>query len=144
MKEARRMQVDDVITELVVDDAPSRGRLTVLQVSWRRVDPLAVTLELISRPDHPALPRGSWVVLRDALRAGLDVPTGGGAVQITPEPGHGRVRLDLTAGDLHSVVRLDATAARAFLDATEQVVPCGAERSAEELDAVLTDLLRTT
>ncbi|WP_131766797.1 SsgA family sporulation/cell division regulator [Candidatus Protofrankia californiensis] len=137
------MQVEDVTTELVVDDAPSRGRLTVLQVNWRRADPLAVTLELISRPDHPALPRGTWVVLRDALRAGLDIPTGGGDVRITPEPDRGCVRLDLTAGELHSVVRLSIDAARAFLDATEQVVPRGQERSAEELDAVLEDLLRT-
>ncbi|AEH09576.1 SsgA family sporulation/cell division regulator [Protofrankia sp. BMG5.30] len=135
------MQVEDVTTELVVDDAPSRGRLTVLQVNWRRADPLAVTLELISRPDHPALPRGTWVVLRDALRAGLDVPTGTGDVRITPEPERGCIRLDLTAGELHSAVRLSMDAARAFLDATERVVPRGQERAAEELDAVLANLL---
>ncbi|WP_131746794.1 SsgA family sporulation/cell division regulator [Frankia sp. Cppng1_Ct_nod] len=137
------MQVEDVTTELIVDDAPSRGRLTVLQVNWRRADPLAVTLDLISRPDHPALPRGTWVVLRDALRAGLEIPTGGGDVRITPEPDRGCVRLDLSSGELHSVVRLDIEAARAFLDATERVVPRGEERPEEELEAVLADMLRT-
>ncbi len=81
------------------------------------------------------------MVLRDALRAGLDVPTGTGDVRITPEPERGCIRLDLTAGELHSAVRLSMDAARAFLDATERVVPRGQERAAEELDAVLANLL---
>ena len=52
------------------------NHLTVLGLAWRREDPLAVRLTLAAQPDHPALPRGEWSVLRDFLRYGVEEPTG--------------------------------------------------------------------
>ncbi|OAA28102.1 sporulation and cell division protein, SsgA [Frankia sp. EI5c] len=139
------MQVEDVTTEFVVDDAPGRGRITVLQVIWRSCDPLAVALVLVSRPDHPALPQGHWVAPRDALRAGLEgpAPVGDGDVRITPDPSRGGIRLELANGERRSVVVLDAAPVRSFLDRTERVVPAGEEHTEVALDAVLDDLLQT-
>ena len=141
------MWAKDVTTEIVVDDDSSRGRVTVFHLTWRRSDPFAVTMELVSRPEHPALPRGVWVAPRDSLRAGLDAPVGDGNVRITPEPVDGRrqagVRLDLANGDRQSVVVLEAAPLRSFLDRTESVVPAGEEHPERELDEVLSALLRT-
>ena len=137
------MQVEDVTAEFLVDDAPDRGRVTVLQLCWRNCDPLAVELNLISRPDHPVLPQGRWVAPRDALRTGLDMPVGDGDVRITPEADRGLVRLDLTDGARRSTVVLESAPLRAFLDRTEQVVPTGEEHPELALDAVLEELLQT-
>jgi Streptomyces sporulation and cell division protein, SsgA len=135
------VQVEDVTTEFVVDDGSTRGRVTVLQISWRACDPLAVTMALVSRPEHPALPQGVWVAPRDALRAGLETAVGDGDVRITPGA-HEEVRLELADGDRHSVVFLAAAPLRRFLDRTERVVPIGEEHPELELDAVLDDLLQ--
>ncbi|ADP82874.1 SsgA family sporulation/cell division regulator [Pseudofrankia inefficax] len=136
------MQGLDVTTEFVLDDASTSGRVTVLVVTWRACDPLAVSLALVSRPDHPALPQGNWVAPRDSLRAGLDAPTGDGDVRFTPAPGSAEVTLELTDGDRHSTVVLEAESLRAFLERTERLVPAGQEHPERELDAVLDDLLR--
>jgi hypothetical protein len=136
------VQVEDVTTEFVVDDGSTRGRVTVLQISWCARDPLAVTMTLVSRPEHPALPQGVWVATRDALRAGLETPVGDGNVRITPDRAHEKVRLKLADGDRHSVVLLAAAPLRRFLDRTELVVPVGEEHPELELDAVLDQLLQ--
>jgi hypothetical protein len=132
----------DVSTEFVLDDASTSGRVTVLVVTWRACDPLAVSLSLVSRPDHPALPQGDWVAPRDALRAGLEAPTGDGDVRFTPHPQRSEVQLELTTGSRHSTVVLATEPLRAFLERTEKVVPAGQEHLEHELDAVLDDLLR--
>src|SRR5688500_14936617 len=76
-----------ITAQVVIDDGGStgRGRRTVLRLVWSLDDPLALRLELTAEPDHPALPRGEWVVLRDFLRYGLDQPTGDGEVRIRPD-----------------------------------------------------------
>lgn len=141
--------MEDVSTEFVVDDGSSRGRVTVLQLTWRSCDPLAVTMELVSRPEHPALPQGTWVAPRDSLRTGLDSPVGDGDVRITPQPVAGdrgqaaEVRLNLSDGDRQSVVVLEAEPLRSFLDRTESFVPAGEELPEHELDEVISELLRT-
>lgn len=134
---------EDVTAEFVVDNASSRGRITVFQICWRSCDPLAVAMTLVSRPEHPALPQGSWVAPRDALRAGLETPVGDGDVRIGPAPDRGDVRLDLADGDRQSVVLVAAESLRSFLDRTEQVVPTGQEHAEQALDAVLANLLQT-
>ena len=139
------MQPDDVVVEVVVDDgaAHGRGRTTVLRLSWRRSDPLAVALRLTSRPDHPALPCGRWLVLRDFLRYGLEETTGDGDVRIGPDRRRGRVRLGLTRAGCGTCVSLPSRTLREFLDETERIVPAGEERSEEALDALIELLLRT-
>src|SRR3954447_26077888 len=92
-----RSVADDVTTEVVIDDGGSsgRGRLTLMRLSWRRVDPFAVNVVITPQPDHPSLPRGTWVVLRDFLRYGMEELTGDGDVKIHPDVVRNRVWLEL-------------------------------------------------
>jgi Streptomyces sporulation and cell division protein, SsgA len=129
-----------VVTELVVDDARANGRLTVLELSWWSSDPLAVVFTMISKPDHPALPGGTWVAPRDIVRAGLRAPAGNRDVRLEPA-GDDRVLIHLAGAGRLSDVELDAAATRGFLERTERVVPPGAEVSESELDTLLADLL---
>jgi hypothetical protein len=131
----------DVTAEFVVDDGAGRGRVTVLQFCWRACDPLAVSMSLVSRPEHPALPQGSWVAPRDALRTGLTTAVGDGDVRIGPDPERGGVRLDLVDGPQRRVVVIATSSVRRFLDRTERLVPTGQEHTEAELDTVLADLL---
>lgn len=131
-------------TEVVVDAAGSvgRGRRTTLRLSWRRDDPLAVVLLVLAEPDHPALPRGRWVVLRDFLRYGLEEPTGDGDVRIRPEAGGARVVLELLRGGRPCTLEVPAEVVSRFLDASEAIVPTGEESSDAALDALIGRLLR--
>ena len=132
-----------VAVEVVIDDGGStgRGRITVLTLLWHPEDPLAVELLLVAQPDHPALPRGRWVVLRDFLRYGLDEPTGDGAVRIRPDPLRDRVRLELARPGRDASVTVARETVLSFLEQTERSVPCGSERSDQAIDALLSRLL---
>ncbi len=157
------MQQGDVVVDVVVSRAvppapagPAAGsiprapipprrpgqRITVLTLSWSKADPLAVNLIVSSSPDHPALPRGTWVVLRDFLRYGLEEPTGDGAVHIKPEPGGQRVLLRLARPGRPAWISAPCSVVRGFLDRTDELDPTGEERSAEALDLVISQLLR--
>jgi hypothetical protein len=116
-------------------------RITVLTLRWSRDDPMAVYLNVSSTPDHPALPRGSWVVLRDFLRYGLEEPTGDGAVRLQPDPGRQRVRLRLARPGRPAWISAPCSVLRGFLDQTDAMDPTGAERSAKALDTVIERLL---
>ena len=132
-----------VSASVVIADggASGRGRMTVLRLGWSPHDPLAVDLQLSAQPDHPALPRGSWTVLRDFLHYGLEEPTGDGAVRIRPEDDRDLVWLELSRHGRPACVSLPRVTVRAFLAHTEQVVASGDERSDEAVDALLARLL---
>jgi hypothetical protein len=132
-----------VTAEVVIDDGghTGRGRMTVLTLTWRAEDPLAVEILLTAQPDHPALPRGRWVLLRDFLRYGLDEPTGDGEVRIRPDELRDRVWLELARPGRAACVSISRATARDFLDRTEASVPCGDERSTEAIDQLLARLL---
>ncbi len=132
-----------VTVEVVIDDRGSsgRGRMTVLTLLWHPEDPLAVEILLVAQPDHPALPRGRWVVLRDFLRYGLDEPTGDGAVRIRPDVTGSRVQLELARPGRDATVSVPRDTVLAFLEQTEQLVPSGTERSEDAIDALLARLL---
>lgn len=136
------MTSGQICTQLVVDGAGLTGahHLTVLTLSWTDDDPLAVSLILAPRPDHPSLPRGEWVVLRDFLRYGCTEPTGDGRVRIRPE-GPDRVRLELDAGKRPFVVHVPTTTLTAFLDDTEAVVATGHEAGEAVMDELIRRLL---
>ena len=131
-----------ISTHVVVDDdgMSGHGHLTVLGLAWDAADPLAVTLTLSAQPDHPALPRGEWAVLRDFLRYGIEEPTGDGAVRIRPSE-DGRVLLQLDSGPKSYCVHVPADVICEFLDETETVVPTGAEGGDEVIDALIARLL---
>lgn len=132
----------EITAHVVVDDSgmSGHGHLTVLGLSWTRSDPLAVRLNLSAQPDHPALPRGEWAVLREFLRYGIEEPTGDGDVRIRPE-GDGRVRLELLGEAKPYAVHVPATVLLGFLDETESVVATGSEADEEMMDALISRLL---
>lgn len=136
---------EPITAEVVIADGGStgRGRRTVLRLVWSPDDPLAVRLELTAQPDHPALPRGEWFVLRDFLRYGLDESTGDGEVRIRPDDLRDRVWFELARTGRAACVSIPREVARDFLDRTERCVPCGEERSTDAIDALLDRLLRT-
>lgn len=136
---------DAITAEVVIADGGStgRGRRTVLRLMWSPADPLAVQLVLSAEPDHPALPRGEWVVLRDFLRYGLDEPTGDGEVRIRPDELRDRVWFELARPGRAACVSIPREVTREFLDRTERCVPCGDERSDDAIDALLDRLLRS-
>lgn len=132
-----------VVADVVISDDghTGRGRLTVLRLSWQAGDPLAVVLTLMAQPDHPALARGRWVVLRDFLRYGLEETTGDGEVRIRPDELRDRVWFELARPGRAACVSVPREVARAFLERTELQVPAGQERSGEAIDALLDRLL---
>jgi hypothetical protein len=133
-----------IMAHVVVDDSgmTGHGHLTLLGLTWDKDDPLAVVLSLSAQPDHPALPRGEWVVLRDFLRYGLDEPTGDGAVRLRPT-GDGRVLLQLIGNNKTYAVHAPATMIGEFLDETEAIVPHGAEAGDDVMDALIARLLES-
>ena len=136
--------MEGVITaHVVVDDSgmTGHGHSTLLGLSWHKDDPLAVVLTLSAQPDHPALPRGEWAVLRDFLRYGLDEPTGDGAVRLRPTE-DGRMLFELI-GSKPYAVHAPATMIRDFLDETEAIVPHGAEAGDDVMDALIARLLQS-
>ena len=132
----------EITTHVVVDDSgmSGHGHLTVLVMTWNSDDPLAVRLNLSAQPDHPALPRGEWAVLREFLRYGIEEPTGDGNVRIRPED-DGRVRLDLLGEAKPYAVRVAADVLRSFLDETETIVATGTEADEAMTDALIARLL---
>jgi hypothetical protein len=133
-----------ITAHVVVDESgmTGHGHLTLLGLSWQRAEPLAVALTLAAQPDHPALPRGEWVVLRDFLRYGLEEPTGDGAVRIRPDQ-DGRVLLELIGESKTYAVHAPVAMISDFLDETERLVPHGAEAGDAVMDALIARLLDT-
>jgi hypothetical protein len=134
---------DEVSTEVVLDDGrlTGHGRMTVLRLSWSPADALTVGVELTAQPDHPSLPRGAWVILRDFLRYGLEEPTGDGQVRIRPDEQRDRVWFELERPGRAACVSVPRPVVAEFLRRTDEVVPHGEERSAEALDELLSRLL---
>lgn len=134
---------DDVTASVIVDGGcTGPNRTTVLRLAWSRRDPLAVRLLLTAEPDHPALPRGKWLVLRDFLRYGCTHATGDGLVRIEPTADRKAIVLRLVDGGRSSAVQVPMDVVERFLDATEQLCPSGEERNDEAIDALIDRLLR--
>jgi hypothetical protein len=113
-----------------------------MAAAWCRRDPLAVRLLLTAVPDHPALPRGQWAVLRDFLRYGCDHPTGDGLVRIRPEPLGRNVVLELVDGGRPAYVKVPKELVTRFLDSTEEICPSGEERNDGAIEALIERLTR--
>lgn len=131
-----------VSAHVVVGDSgmTGHGHLTILGLTWSASEPLAVVLTLSAQPDHPALPRGEWAVLRDFLRYGIEEPTGDGDVRIRPA-GNGKVLLELLGAAKPYSVHVPADVVSEFLDETEAVVPTGAQAEDDVIDALIERLL---
>ncbi len=134
---------DDVTASVIVDGGcTGPNRTTMLRLAWSRRDPLAVRLLLTAEPDHPALPRGQWMVLRDFLRYGCDHPTGDGLVRIRPDKAAKKVVLELVDGSRASKVGVPFDVVDRFLAATEEICPAGEERHDAAIDSLIERLLR--
>jgi hypothetical protein len=131
-----------VSTRVVVDGdgVTSPRHETVLSLTWTDADPLAVGIRLSTQPDHPSLPRGEWVMLRDFLRYGCSAPTGDGSVRIRPAE-NDRVLLELHDDTKTFEIRIPVATVSGFLDETERVVPTGSEAGEEVLDELIRRLL---
>jgi hypothetical protein len=134
---------DEVAAEAVLDDGrlAGRGLTTLLTFRWHPDDPLAVSLTITAVPDHPSLPRGEWVILRDFLRYGLEEATGDGAVRMRPDDQLDRMWFELARPGRAASVSVARDVVRDFLDRTDAIVPTGEERSAEAIDTLLARLL---
>jgi hypothetical protein len=134
---------EPVVADVVIDDGghSGRGRMTVLRLSWQASDPLAVEITLTAQPDHPALPRGRWIVLRDFVRYGLEEPTGDGEVRMRPDDVRDRVWFELARPGRAACVSVPREVAREFLGRTAEHVAFGEERSEDAIDALLAHLL---
>jgi hypothetical protein len=134
---------DEVAAEAVLDDGrlSGRGLTTLLTFRWHADDPLAVSMTITAEPDHPSLPRGEWVILRDFLRYGLEEATGDGEVRMRPDAQLDRIWFELERPGRAASVSVPRALVREFLDRTEAVVPTGAESSDAALDALLVRLL---
>ena len=137
------MVQDEVAASAVLDDGrlAGRGLTTLLTFRWRVDDPLAVSLSITAEPDHPSLPRGEWVILRDFLRYALEHPTGDGDVRMRPDDGLDRIWFELARPGRAASVSVARAIVRDFLDRTDAIVPTGEESSAEAIDALLERLL---
>ena len=137
------MVEDEVAAEAVLDDGrlAGRGLTTLLTFRWHADDPLAVSMRITAEPDHPSLPRGEWVILRDFLRYGLEEPTGDGEVRMRPDEDLDRIWFELERPGRAACVSVERQLVREFLDRTYAVVPTGAEGTAADLDALLNRLL---
>ena len=138
---------ETVSCEIILGDGrPWRGHLPVLRLSWVDSDPLAVVVVVGSRPPHPSLLRGRWVMLRDALR-GVLAPGDGSQAAARPAGHVSMSRLDehvtltLRSASLPCVVTVPAGPMREFLAETEAVVPAGGEPWAPALDAEIARML---
>ena len=144
---------ETVSCEIVLGEGrPWRGHLPVLRLGWSEQDPLAVVVVVGARPAHPALLRGRWVVLRDALRttlapgggapggAGVGAPRPAGHVQMSRQGEH--VTLTLRSASLPCVVTVPAGPMREFLADTDAVVPPGLESCVPALDAEIARMLQ--
>ena len=140
---------ETVSCEIVLGDGrPWPEHVPVLRLSWADSDALAVVVVVGARPPHPALLRGRWVVLRDALRAVLS-PDGGQHAAARPGAGHvsmsrqdEHVTLTLRSASLPCVVTVPAGPMREFLAQTDAIVPPGRESWAPALDAEIARMLR--
>jgi hypothetical protein len=134
---------DEVAAEAVLDDGrlSGRGLTTLLTFRWHADDPLAVSLTITAEPDHPSLPRGEWVILRDFLRYGLEESTGDGEVRMRPDQRLDRIWFELERPGRAACVSVQRAVVREFLDRTDAIVPTGEERSDAAIDALLRRLL---
>jgi hypothetical protein len=134
---------DEVAAEAVLDDGrlSGRGLTTLLTFRWHVDDPLAVSLTITAEPDHPSLPRGEWVILRDFLRYGLEEATGDGEVRMRPDHRLDRIWFELERPGRAACVSVRRDLVHSFLDRTDAIVPAGEERSAAAIDALLARLL---
>ena len=137
------MVQDEVAASAILDDGrlAGRGLTTLLTFRWQPDDPLAVSLTITAEPDHPSLPRGEWVILRDFLRYGLEEPTGDGEVRMRPDAQLDRIWFELARPGRAASVSVARDIVRDFLDRTDAIVPTGEESSDATIDALVIRLL---
>lgn len=86
--------------------------------------------------------RVTWLVDRELLRAGLDLPIGDGDVRVGPTAeGTDILFLHLRSPSGEALMELSRTALAAFIGGTETLLPFGAEVAALDLDGELALLL---
>ncbi|MBU7598484.1 SsgA family sporulation/cell division regulator [Streptomyces sp. P38-E01] len=116
-----------VPAQMIADET----RPFLVGLHYDTADPLAVRVVF---PAEAALDgvETSWFFARELLAAGVDRPTGTGAVRLWPR-GEGTVFLELQAPEGVAVVDLSAVAVREFLRETYALLPTEAEAATSEV-----------
>lgn len=136
------LMADSVSADIHVDAGqPGRISRSMLRLEWERQAPIAIRMHLTTSPDHPALPRGDWLVLRDFLRYGCHEPTGDGDVRIAPNGTGEHVSLQLVFDGRTTWLDLPRVTLLEFLDRTELIEPSGEAGEAATLDILVARLL---
>lgn len=102
---------------------------------YYRCDPLAVTVEFGTLPDHLV----AWTFARDLLIAGLYAPAGVGDVQVFPAKG--RLAVRLASGDGTETVTCRAVDMAAFVGRTLAWVPAGGEATRLDVSGAISRIL---
>lgn len=122
-------------------DSLGRGHDLETVFSYSRDEPFAATITFMT-------PEGDlpWTFSRELLLQGLTDPTGQGDVHVCPSiDDHGRavVIIELSSPDGHLVTQVRSDDLYEFVNETLSVVPEGEESHYLDLDATITQLLRT-
>lgn len=103
---------------------------------YRADDPYAVTLVF-----HVQGKEVTWTVARSLLAEGLQAEVGVGDISVQPRESVVFINIRPN-GRTTAILRYVASDVRAFLKATEQLVPIGSEDQTPAVDAALEKLLR--
>lgn len=131
------MSYQDVHEEQLValhgGTTPVRSRWT-----YRASQPYAVAVAFQSGPDRWV----EWVFARELLDTGLGERAGIGDVQVWPERTLNRsaLVLQIESPEGRATIELELRAVAAFLDATAQLVPLGAEEEYFDIDALIDEI----
>src|SRR3954453_13721498 len=111
----------------------------LMQLEYDAMDPYAVTAAFLLADDYEV----KWVFARDLLGDGLHRQTGEGDVVVRPKTGGTatEIELMLSVPTGHAQVTLPAETVAAFLEASHDLVPLGAESQHLHLDATIARLL---
>ncbi|WP_035804651.1 SsgA family sporulation/cell division regulator [Kitasatospora mediocidica] len=130
-----RAEIDSQLPALLV--APGAPRLDS-RLTYRSSDPYAVTLAFGAQHALEGEPV-VWVFSRELLATGVNTVAGAGDVRVRPyDPGRTVIELRVPEGS--AVLMLPTDGVRAFLRASYEAVPSGAEGRGIPWDAFLATL----
>jgi hypothetical protein len=132
------MTTEAVHTELVSlygGSTPVRSRW-----SYRASEPFTVTAAFQTARDRWV----EWLFARELLVEGLREPAGIGDVRVRPDSSRGVdvLVVEIESPEGFAFLEMDHEAVEAFLDATADLVPLGAEADYFDVDALIEELTR--
>lgn len=112
-----------------------RSRPLRADLTYESSDPFVVTLAC-----HTSRGVVRWLLSRDILLQGLDVPAGEGDVRIRPDEDPDTLLIELVGPGGNAVLEVSRQDVRTFVDETCLVVPPGEEENWFDIEAELANL----